>query len=297
MKKLALYVLASATLLGCGSDDSRPGVMPGLPPGGTVQPNTPNQGQGDSDSNLPPTDSNTPPLGPGNNTDNEVNSRVIPGIYSGMSTVVGSGSYFLNGLVDDDENLWFIHTKSKKGDILGFTKSSTNISGSNGSFSVKGVEYSYEDQIAIPITIEGNYSAENMITGKTYDKPSNASNYNVSYDESLSNQKQSLSMVDNKTFFGDTYITGDDGKARGTVNFGSNGNFTGKVETCAMSGKLIPAGSSRYFNANVKFASTGCFVNGETQTGVALVGENGELILLGTNDTKSRGVFFDGDLK
>ncbi|WP_352338754.1 hypothetical protein [Psychrobacter sp. 16-MNA-CIBAN-0192] len=292
MKKLALYLVVGATLLGCGSDDSRPGVMPGLPSGGTGQPTTPNQGG--STPNQPPTDSNTPPAFPDGT---QTEAKLLSGIYSGTSTDVTGKSYVLNGLVDDNENLWFIHANSDKGDILGFTNSNTNIRGSNGSFTVKGVEYSYEDRIANPITIEGDYTTANMVIGKTYDNLPNATNYSVKYNEKLSSQKQSLSMLDSKTFMGDTYMTDDDGKARGTVVFSNKGSFIGQVERCKMSGNLTLAGSGRYFKASVKFASSDCLANGETHTGVALINEDGGLILLGTNGAKNRGIFFDGDLK
>ena len=282
MKKLALYLVAAAVMSGCGSDDSRPGVMPGLPSGGTGQPNTPNQ---------PPTDSTPPPPFPDGT---QTEARLLAGIYTGTSTDVTGRSYIIDGLVDDKKQFWFIH--SRNDEILGFTNSSDSVKGTNGEFSVKGVEYSYDDRRAINLTLEGNYKTAKVISGKTFDVPSNPTTYTVKYDETLSAKKQTLSLVNNKGFRGEAYLTGDENKEIANISFiNTSGDFVGNIEGCTMTGKLTPAGSGLYFNASVKFTSTLCLANGETYTGVALIDNSDELIVIGTNGSKSRGIFFSSD--
>lgn len=286
VKKSALYLVMVVTLLGCGSDDSRPGVMPGLPSGGTGngQPSPPTG---------PPTDSTTPPPFP-DGTQSE--ARLLSGIYSGTSTDVTSKSYTIDGLVDDKKQLWFIH--SRNDEILGFTNSNEGVGGTNGEFSVNGVEYSYEDPRAINLTIEGNYKTEKVVSGKTFDLPSNPTTYSVKYDEERSAKKQTLSLVSNKNFIGNAYLTGDNDQGSATLIFNNTkGDFTGDAKGCTMTGKLTPAGSGLYFNTSVKFTSSLCLANGETYTGVALIDNNNELIIVGTNGAKNKGILFNSETR
>ena len=283
MKKLALYLVVGATLLGCGSDDSRPGVMPGLPPGGTGQPTTPNQGG--STPNQPPTDSNTPPSGPGNE---QSNAQLLPGIYTGK---VSDGND-VEGLVDDNKRLWFIY--SEDDDILGFINSNNNVKSSNGKFSEKGKNYSYEARSSFNVTIDGDLKASKVITGSVTGLPSDVVTYNLQYDDTLSAKKQSLTMINNRIFNGDSYVTGDSAAGITRITFGTNGSFTGFGEGCSMTGSLIPSASGRYFNTSVKFTSAGCFANGETHSGVALLDNNNELIFIGTDNNRSKAVYFNG---
>lgn len=278
MKRLALYLVVGATLLGCGSDDSRPGVMPGLPPGGTGQ---------------PPTDSTTPPPFPDGT---QTEAKLLSGIYKGTSTDVTNRSYIIDGLVDDKKQFWFIH--SRNDEIQGFTNSNEGVKGSTGDFSVKGVEYSYEDRQANNLTIEGNYKTAKTVSGKTFDLPSNPTIYTVKYDEELSAKKQTLNLISNKNFTGNAYLTGDSGKGLTTLVFNNTkGDFTGDTKGCTMTGKLTPAGSGLYFNASVKFTNSLCLTYGETHTGVALINSDNELIIVGTNGAKNRGIMFNSETR
>lgn len=280
MKKVALYILIGASLVGCGSDDSRPGVMPGLPPGGTVQPSPP-QDQGDSNPNEPPTDSNEPPANP-NDTPNEL----LSGVYKGKT---GAGE-ILEGLIDDNKRLWFIYSNSNR--VLGFTNSNNKIKASNGEFSAKGKDYSYPYRNTFDVTIEGDYKTSKVIQGNMFELPSNPVAYSVTYDEYLSAKKQSLDMIKNKTFFGDSYITGDSEVGDTTINVSTDGDFTGNGEGCSMTGKFTVSESQRYFVSTVTFGKVNCFAPGETHTGVALLDTDNELVFLGTHEGK--GSFFSG---
>lgn len=286
MKKIALYLFIGVGLLGCGSDDSRPGVLPGLPSGGTVQPTPPNQGG--SNPNQPPTDSNTPPLGPGNNTD-QSNSKLEPGIYTGK---VSDGDT-VEGLVDDNKRLWFIY--SERDDVLGFINSNNNVKTKDSTFSESGKNYSYEARNSFDITIKGDIQTSKVITGSITGLPSNSATYDLKYDEMLSAKKQTLNQIDNRTFGGDSYVTGDSDAGTTTIRFSTNGTFNGNGEGCSMTGKLTPSASGRYFNTSVKFTNSACFANGETHTGVALLDNGNELVFLGTNANKSSGVYFSGE--
>lgn len=285
MKKVALCVLMGASLLGCGSDDSRPGVMPGLPPGGTTSPSTPNQGG--SNPNQPPTDSNTPPPGP-DNTPDQSNPKLLPGIYTGE---VSDGNV-VEGLVDDNKRLWFIYSEAD--DVSGFINSNNNVKTNDGEFSEKGKNYSYEARNSFNNTIEGDFKMSKVLTGSIIGLPSDLATYNVKYDETKSAKKQTLNMINNKTFNGDSYVTGDQDAGATTIRFNNDGTFAGSGEGCSMKGKLTPSGSGRYFNSSVTFTSNLCFANGETHSGVALLGDDNELIFLGTDAEKSKGVYFSG---
>lgn len=288
MKKTILLVSMSISLFGCGSDDSRPGVKPGIPspPNTPTTPNIPKPP-------TPPTDTVEPPVMPdGTVTD----AKILPGIYTGTSTWVTGKQYVISGLVDDSKRLWFINSESEDSEILGFANSNESIKGTNGEFSVKGVEYSYDDLRAIDITIEGNYKNTKIVEGKTFALPSSPTTYKVQYDDRLSAEKQTLNSINGKVFKGEAYLTGDEGKGIVTLSFVNKGDFTGSdIYGCTMKGKLTLAGSGRYFNASLNFTNSKCLANGETHSGVALLNDNNELIILGTNGGKNRGVIFDGE--
>lgn len=269
MKKIAILSLMSLSLFGCGSDEARPGVPPSLP--STSNPST------------PPTN---PP---------EKTYDLVSGIYTGLT----SDDEPAEGLVDDNKRLWVIYSDNPTlypdGDVLGFINSNTGIIGNNGEFSVSGKNYSYEPKGAFDITITGNYKQSKVLSGTVFDLPVNATTYELKYDKVLSDRKQTLASITNKLFTGIAYITGDDEAGSLDIDLSTNGNFTGEDEYgCKMNGKFTLSESKRYFNSSVTFGESPCYAPNETLKGVALLDKDGELIVIGTDDDRSKGVFFSG---
>ena len=262
MKKIAILSLMSLSLFGCGSDEARPGVPPSLPP--TSNPST------------PPT-----------------KYDLVSGIYTG---VTGQGE-IAEGLVDDNKRLWVIYSDNPTvypdGDVLGFINSNTFVSGNDGEFSVSGKNYSYEDRRALDTTITGNYKQYKILSGKVFGLPVNSTTYQLKYDEVLSNRKQTLVSITNKPFTGIAYITGDDEAGSLDIKFSTNGNFTGKdTYGCTMQGKFTLSASQRYFDSSVIFGGSPCYAPNETLKGVGLLDVDNELVIIGTDDNRNKGVFF-----
>lgn len=275
----------SASLLGCGSDDSRPGVMPGIPK--PIKPSTPTNPSNPSNPTNPPTDSGNPPSEP-----IEPASVLLSGIYTGIT---GQGE-IAQGLVDDNKRIWVVYSDNLP-DVypLGFVSTNQNIVGNSGEFSVNGKNYSYDDRSAFDVTITGDYKTAKTIKGRIFDVPSRSTTYEVDYDDALSARKQSLAAI-NKVFTGIAYITGDTDAGELVLDVKSNGSFTGEDESgCRMSGKFTLATSQRYFDSTVTFGGAPCFAPRETITGVALLDENNELIVIGTDANRSKGIYFSGE--
>ena len=274
MKKIATLSLISLSLFGCGSDEARPGVPPSLPP--TSNPST------------PPTNPSEP------SEPSEEVYDLVSGIYTG---VTGQGE-IAEGLVDDNKRLWVIYSDNPTiypdGDVLGFINSNNSVTGNNGEFSVSGKNYSYEDRRALDTTVTGNYKQSKVLSGKVFGLPVNSTTYELKYDEVLSNRKQTLLSITNKTFTGIAYITGDDEAGILDINFSANGNFTGKdTYGCIMKGKFtLSPKSNRYFDSTVTFGEYPCYAPNETLKGVALLDKDSELVVIGTDDSRSKGVFF-----
>lgn len=289
MKKTALFILMSVSLFGCGSDDSRPGVMPGLP----SQPSTPTPTPPNNSNPQPPTDSNTPPPFPDDKPTEKV-YELVPGIYQGIT----GQNELANGLVDDNKRLWVIYSDENlynDGGVLGFVNSNKGVPGNNGEFSVEGKNYSYDAKSALNTTVTGDYKLFEVIKGKVFGLPVNSTTYELIYNAGLSKEKQTLASI-NKKFTGIAYITGDTSEGELVIDVKSNGVFTGEDESgCKMTGKFTPSTSQRYFESIVTFGGAPCFAPGETITGVALLNEDNELIVLGTDASRSKGIYFGSE--
>lgn len=252
MKKLALYLLVGAALVGCGGDDS----------------------SSDFNDNL--------------------NVNLPAWFYDGTTN---EGEY-LEGLVDDDSKMWFIY--SEEDEILGFVKSDDTVKLNNSKFKASGRNYSFNKKLPRNLTINGNYKKSKAIEGELIEENSSKITYNVGYDEVLSNRKQTLAMINNQIYTGNSYVSGISGSSTTTVTFTTDGNFTGSdSEGCTIAGKLTPSVSERYFVSTVTFSGTSCYdvgyKVGEVHTGISVITDEDELIFLGTDNMKSIGVAFISD--
>ena len=284
MKRKALLVLMSISLLGCGSDESRPGVKPGIP-------SLPNSSSNPSNT-RPPIDLVKPPVVPDSKPTEEV-YELLPGIYDGIT----GQNEVAEGLIDDNKRLWVIYSDNDSNrDVLGFINTNGNIVGNNGNFSVEGKNYSYDSRSAFDITITGNYETTKVIQGEIFDVPSRSTTYKIEHNQKLSDKKQSLTNVRNKIFTGIAYITGDTEAGILSIQVDQGGNFTGEDQSgCKMSGKFILSSSQRYFESTVTFGGAPCYASREKVTGVALINEDDELIVLGTDANKTKGIYFAGE--
>ena len=276
MKKIAILSLMSLSLFGCGSDEARPGVAPSFPPNPT-NPTDPTD----------PTDP-TNPTNPTNPT-----YELLPGIYTGST----GQNEIAEGLVDDSKRLWVIYSDNPSiypdGDVLGFVNSNKGVTGNNGEFSLTGRNYSYEARNALATTITGNYRTSKVLSGEVFGLPINSTNYTLRYEDFLSNRKQTLASINNKKFTGIAYITGDSEAGILEINLSTNGNFTGKDESgCIMKGKFTLSASKRYFDSSVTFGQSPCYAPNETLKGVALLDKDNELVVIGTDNNRSKGIFF-----
>lgn len=255
MKKLALYLLASTALLGCGSDNS------------------------DSSFNPTPTPTPTPSV------------KLAPGFYSGVT----QENEVLDGLVDDESRLWFTYAEvdsNNDENVIGFINSNNSVLLNNSKFTVSGRNYSYDNRSSRIITINGNYKSE-AINGTFFEQPSNPITYNLKFDTSLA-KKHTLNLINNKTFNGPLYVTSGTGEAVATITFTTNGNFTGAdSKGCNITGKFTPAVSGRYYVSTVTFGQINCTAAGETHTGVSILDNSDDnLLILATNGSGGRGMYF-----
>lgn len=262
MKRLALCVLVSTGLLGCGGGDDKPGVKPALPSGSTPPTSNPS-----NPSNKPSTPEST-------------KYKLLTGVYSGTA----NDGNIINGLIDDNLQLWFLYTDRFDND-LGFVGSDDKAKGDTGTFEVSGKNYSAETQSVTGITITGDYKTPKVVTGSIYDRPSNATTYRLSYDNTLSNKTQTLARVDGKVFKGESYATSDNEGGIAFISFSTDGKFTGNSEDCALSGKFTVSESKRYFITSVTFGNqSNCSVAGRTISGVGVIDDENDLIILGKNE-------------
>ncbi len=220
-------------------------------------------------------------------SDSNLDFNLLSGFYEGTTN---EGEY-LEGLVDDDNKLWFIY--SEDDDFLGFIRSDESIVLNNGEFVSLGKNYSFDSRDPRDITINGNYKTSKTLKGTVSELSAETITYNAGYDEVLSARKQTLDMINNQTYNGVSHMTGDMSSSTTTVKFTTDGNFTiDDSESCVIAGKFTPSVSGRYFVSTVTFSGTSCTEAGDSYTGIALLDSDNELIFLGTDAMKNKSLAF-----
>lgn len=264
MKKIAVLSLISLSLFGCGSDEARPGVAPSF--------------SQNSNPSIPTTDPTY---------------KLASGFYIGLT----SQNEVAEGLVDDNKRLWVIYSGDETlypdGDVLGFINSNEGVTGKNGEFNVIGKNYSYKARNALDTNITGNYQISKILSGEVFGLPINSTTYTLNYDDFLSKREQTLASINNEIFTGIAYITGDSEAGTLEIKLSTNGEFTGEDEHgCTMNGKLTLSNSKRYFDSSVTFDGSPCYAPNETLKGVGLLDADNELVVIGTDDNRNKGIFF-----
>lgn len=258
MKKLALYIVVGAALLGCGGDDS------------------------DSNSSSNPN--------PNPDPDPNTSVKLMPGFYTGTT----DEGEVLEGLVDDDSRMWFTYAEiaDAEEEVIGFLTTNGPVLLNNSNFSVAARNYPYDNRGSQETTINGTYKS-NVITGTILEVASNSIKYTLNFN-TASFKKHTLNLIDSKTFTGPLYVTSGTGAAEATIKFTTDGNFTGEdSKGCKISGKFTPAVSERYYTTSVTFNQIKCVAAGETLTGVSILDDgNTDLLILGTNGSGGRGMYF-----
>ena len=250
MKRLALYLLVGAALVGCGGDDSSSNPDPDI--------------------------------------------KLLPGIYTGTT----DEREYLEGLVDDDSKMWFTYLSSEEG-YLGFVNSNDPVVINNSKFNVSAKNYSFDNRASRNMTINGDVQTSKAITGTFIESGSDTIDYNIGYDETLSDTKQTLSMFDGQIINTDLYRTGTGSPIDTTITFTTDGNFTGfDNSSCILTGKFTPAASERYFVSTMTLSGSACSDAGydvsQTYTGVVLINEDNELKLLSTDSMKNKSIALIG---
>ena len=215
----------------------------------------------------------------------------MPGFYTGTTD---EGEY-LEGLVDDDSRIWFTYAEVVGGEeeVIGFLTTNSPVLLNNSNFSVSARNYPYDNRSSQKTTINGTYKLSNRIEGSFTNLPSNPIAYTLNLNKS-SFKKHTFNLINNKTFKGPLYVTSGTGAVAATIKFTINGNFTGEDSRgCKISGKFTPAVSERYYTTSVTFGQIQCIAAGETLTGVSILDDgNTDLLILGTNSSGDRGMYF-----
>lgn len=254
MNKIALYLLASTLLLGCGGDHS--------------------------EFNSNPTPTPTPSV------------KLIPGFYAGSNNegelldalVDDDSNLWLTYIEIDDSN--------KDENPIGFIKSNNSVLISNSKFNVPAKNYSFDSRPSRDINVSGDYKL-GVIDGKLIELPSNSIAYNLNFNQA-SFKKHNFNQIDNKTFAGPLYVTSGTNIISATIKFTTNGNFNGvDSKGCNMIGKFTPAASGRYYISTITFGQINCAAAGETLTGNSILDDNdNNLLLRATNGSGDIGMSF-----
>lgn len=264
MKKLALYLVVGAALLGCGDDDN--------------------------DSN--PNSNFSGPLESGYYSGKATegsDSEVLDGLVDDE----GRLWFTYAEVIDQQENvIGFVSSNDPI--LLNNGKFATQgKEHSHEDYDSSGVGYVTSD-----IEIAGNYKS-NTLSGKFSDLSSYTINFELNRSTSSEFKRHTIDLITNETITGPLIVSGI-GETEATLSITTDGNFTGTATNgCTMMGNFTPVASERYYVSSITFSVDNCAdAGGETFKGVSVLDyddvddEVDGLLINATSDNEGRGMYF-----
>ncbi len=233
-------------------------------------------GGGSSDDSQPPANGGSNESGGNNST----NNAVIGGIYTGTTN---QGQSIL-GLVDKNSNFWFLYSPPYKQGITGLISGSLGISG-NAVNASNGKDFYFGGGDTYNTTLSGTAVTKKSLDGSITYSPSNQVIFNTVYDADASEEKANLSAITGK-YAGDSALV--QGTENASLTISSAGVVSGEGRSgCAFSGKVTPEKNTAYYNIDLTFGYSPCYLAGQTVSGVVYY-DPADKVLYAVAESKSR---------
>lgn len=238
-------------------------------------------GGGDSGSNGGSNNEN-------NNGSNPVTKVDVLGVYTG-NTDQGQSAI---GLVDKNNKFWFLYSAPYRNGITGFvtgslSASNTTVNASNGRDFYFGASTVYNT------TLSGTVESKKSLKGTITYTPSNKVTFDTVYDVTMNKAVANLDTISG-SFSGDSAIVQGIESANLTIT--NTGVVSGRGQSgCSYTGKATAEENAPYYNINLVFGNSPCYMAGQEVKGVAyydLVSKT--LYAVAENSSRQNAVLFLG---
>lgn len=184
------------------------------------------------------------------------------GLYTG-TTNQGQSAI---GLVDKNNKFWFLYSPPYSNGISGFITGNLTVSGNNIK-AANGKDFNFGGSAVYNTTINGVVEEKKSLKGAIAYTPSNQVTFDTLYDVKKSEVVASISAISGN-YRGESAIV--QGVEDANLTITNTGVVSGRGQSgCSFSGKVTAEKNTPYYNINLVFGYSPCFMAGQEVKGVA----------------------------
>ncbi|WP_111884548.1 hypothetical protein [Acinetobacter sp. CFCC 11171] len=216
-----------------------------------------------------------------------VNAEVM-GIYTG-STNQGQSAI---GLVDKNNKFWFLYSPPYKNGVTGFIAGNLKVSGNNVSSS-NGKDFYFGGSSVYDTTLNGTVDTKKSLSGSIAYTPSNQATFDTVYDATMNKAVASLATISG-SYSGDSAIV--QGAENANLTISNTGVVLGRGQSgCTFTGKVTAEENTPYYNINLAFGYSPCYMAGQEVKGVVYYDAGAKtLYAVAENSSRQNAVLFLG---
>ena len=225
----------------------------------------------------------------GNNNGGGTETKVdTVGLYTG-STNQGQSAI---GLIDKNNKFWFLYSPPYKSGVTGFITGNLSVSNSAVSAS-NGKDFYFGGSTVYNTTLNGSVESKKSLKGSVTYTPSNQVTFDTVYDVTMNKAVANLATISG-SFSGDSAIVQGIESANLTIT--NTGVVSGKGQSgCTYAGKVTAEENTPYYNINLVFGGSPCYMAGQEVKGVAYYDSaNKTLYAVAENNSRQNAVLFLG---
>lgn len=209
-------------------------------------------GGGGGDSSSSNNEGNNPP----------VSKAEVKGIYTGKTNQEQN----VVGLVDKNNKFWFLYSAPYSSGIAGFMTGNFTVSG-NTIKANSGKDFYFGGATVYNTSISGTVDSKKSLKGTITYSPSNQVTFDTVYETDLNNTASNLATIAG-TYYGESAIV--QGIEGANLTISNTGVISGKGQSgCTFSGKIAAEENAPYYNVDLVFGYSPCYLAGQSVNGVA----------------------------
>lgn len=235
-------------------------------------------GGGDGHSSSSNNDVDTPP----------VDNAEIKGIYIGKTNQEQN----VIGLVDQNKKFWFLYTPPYSNGVTGFMTGDLTVSGDTVKAN-SGKDFYFGGGAVYNTSISGTFEAKKSLKGTITYTPSNQVTFDTLYDADLNNTTSNLATIAGSYIGQSAIVEGIEGA---NLTISNTGAISGKGQSgCSYSGNITAEEDAPYFNVELAFGYSPCYLAGQSVTGVVYYdSSNQTLYAVAENSSRQNAVLYLG---
>lgn len=211
--------------------------------------------------------------------DESTQTRLM-GVYFGST----NQSQDVIGLVDKNNKYWFLYSPPYSSGVTGLMTGNLAVS-KDSIKATNGKDYFFGGASVDDNSLNATVNSEKGLNGTITYTPSNQVSFDIEYDQSVNESKASLSTIAG-TYYGESVLI--QGMENANLTISSLGVVSGRGNSgCTFSGRITAEENAPYYNVNLVFGYSPCYLAGQEVNGIAYYDANDELLYAAT-ETSSR---------